>query len=365
MKKFENKTILVTGSCGTVGKQIISQLLNINGPYKPKEVVGIDNNESELFFQDQKYLADPRSHFYVADIKDENELIKKFSGVDIVFHTAAMKHVVLSERSPDQVIQNNIVGVQNVINAAIRNEVERVIFTSSDKAVNPTNVMGTSKLMGERLVTAANSTQRKSKTIFTSTRFGNVLGSRGSVVPIFKKQIQEGKDITLTHKDMTRFVMTVEEAVSLVLESAEIAKGGEVFVTKMPVLSILDLAKAMIEILSPTLEGKNRTNIKIIGLKPGEKLYEELMSSEETRRTVELDKYFSVLPAFKGIYNDIEYMYENFISGQIERPYISEEEPRMSVEEIKEYLVSRKILEENLEIPDQRYWPGDKESNRG
>ena len=154
MKKFEGKSILVTGSCGTVGTELVKQLLNDQNN-KPKEVICIDNNESALFFQDQHYLHEPRASFYVTDIRDKNELTNKMQSVDIVFHAAALKHVVLCERSPEQAVQNNIQGVQNVIAAANANNVEKVIFTSSDKAVNPTNVMGTSKLMGERLMTAA------------------------------------------------------------------------------------------------------------------------------------------------------------------------------------------------------------------
>ena len=149
MKKFEGKSILVTGACGTVGVELVKQLLS-DSDYAPKELIGIDNHESELFFLDQKYLKDSRAHFYVTDIRDKDELVNKMRGVDIVFHAAALKHVILCERSPEQAVQTNIHGVQNVIAAANANNVEMVIFTSSDKAVNPTNVMGTSKLMGER-----------------------------------------------------------------------------------------------------------------------------------------------------------------------------------------------------------------------
>jgi len=273
MKQFQGKRILVTGACGTVGSELVKQLL-LGDDYDIKELIGIDNNESALFFIDQQYLNDTRANFFVTDIKDKDELINKTKGIDIIFHAAALKHVVLCEKSPEQAVQTNINGIQNIIAAANANNVETVIFTSSDKAVNPTNVMGTSKLMGERLMTAANSNKRDGGPIFASTRFGNVLGSSGSVVPIFHNQIAKGGAVTLTDKNMTRFVMSVQESVQLVLNSAKYAKGGEVFVTKMPVIRIEDLAIAMIEILAPKYgRDPNEVNIKEIGTKPGEKLY--------------------------------------------------------------------------------------------
>jgi len=338
MKKFQNKSILITGSCGTVGTELVKQLLT-DPAYYPKELIGIDNNESTLFFQDQQYLDEPRANFYVTDIRDRDELTNKMSGVDIVFHTAALKHVILCERSPEEAVKTNIHGVQNIIAAANTNQVETVIFTSSDKAVNPTNVMGTTKLMGERLMTAANSNKRGKGPIFASTRFGNILGSSGSVIPIFHNQIASGSAVTLTDREMTRFIMSTHESVSLILDSAGEAKGGEVFVTKMPVVRIEDLATAMIEEVAPQY-GKKPEEIKIteIGTKPGEKLYEELMNDEETRRTIELQKFFSVLPAYRGIYNDIAYKYSATVSETVTDPYISEQQQPLTITEIKTFL---------------------------
>jgi FlaA1/EpsC-like NDP-sugar epimerase len=356
MKIFNGKSIFVTGSCGTIGAELVAQLLS-NPKYNPKELIGIDNNESALFFQDQLYLDDSRASFFVTDIRDKDELSNRMKGVDIVIHAAALKHVILCERSPEQAVQTNINGVQNVIAAASLNDVEIVIFTSSDKAVNPTNVMGTTKLMGERLMTAANSSKRENGPIFASTRFGNVLGSSGSVIPIFRNQISNGGPVTLTDKNMTRFVMSVEEAVELVLNSVMEAKGGEVFVTKMPVMKIEDLAIAMIEELAP-----NEIEVTEIGSKPGEKLYEELMSDEETRRTIELDKFFSVLPAFRGIYSDIDYNYSTIVSELVEDPYVSEQQTSLTVEEVKDFLRNNKLLlDANVNEQNARYWPGDKE----
>ena len=224
--------------------------------------------------------------------------------------------------------------------------------------------MGTSKLMGERLMTAANSQKRGEGPIFASTRFGNVLGSSGSVVPIFHNQIASGGPVTLTHRDMTRFVMSVEQAVTLVIQSAGQARGGEVFVTKMPVVRIADLATAMIEELAPRY-GLQADQIEVteIGIKPGEKLYEELMSLEETGRAVELDDFFSVLPAFRGIYHDIDYDYANIVSDHIENPYVSMHEQPLAIDQIRQLLNSYDLLGMPEEQSTSRYWPGDKETD--
>ena len=360
MSQFQGKRILVTGVCGTVGSELVKQLL-LSDDFDIKELIGIDNNESALFFIDQQYLNDTRANFFVTDIKDKDELINKTKGIDIIFHAAALKHVVLCEKSPEQAVQTNINGIQNIIAAANSNNVKTVIFTSSDKAVNPTNVMGTSKLMGERLMTAANSNKRDGGPVFASTRFGNVLGSSGSVIPIFHNQIAKGGPVTLTDKEMTRFVMSVQESVLLVLNSAKYAKGGEVFVTKMPVIRIEDLAIAMIQVLAPRYGREpNEIGINEIGTKPGEKLYEELMSHEELRRTTELQSYFSVLPAFRGIYQDINYDYNDIVNTEVTDPYTSEHQQPLTIEEIKNFLEKYNLLESPLEQSERRYWPGDK-----
>jgi len=361
MAVLKNASVLVTGACGTIGRELINQLLSdkVNSPTK---VIGLDNSEEELFFLDQEYLDDARARFFVADVRDRGALSRLMTGVNVVFHAAALKHVILSERSPDQAVQTNILGVQNIIAAAHDTGVNRVLFTSSDKAVNPTSVMGTSKLMGERLMTAANSELSAGGTIFASTRFGNVLGSSGSVVPIFHRQIADGGPVTITDNEMTRFVMSISQAVRLVLDSAELARGGEVFITKMPVIRIQDLAEVMIAEMAPR-HGHKASSIDVttIGVKPGEKLYEELMSLEETRRAVELEHYFSVLPAFRGIYSEIGYDYEGVISTTGIRPYTSTNEIPVSRSGVKMMLESNNLLSASFEGAASRYWPGDKE----
>jgi FlaA1/EpsC-like NDP-sugar epimerase len=359
MESFLNeKRILITGACGTVGRELVRQLLE---EHKVSELVALDNNESELFFLEQKYCKYCQSQFFLADVRDRYKLTRKLKGIDLIFHTAAFKHVILCERSPLEAVQTNILGVQNVIYAATENRLQKVIFTSSDKAVNPTNVMGTSKLMGERLMTAANSNLRGDGPIFTSTRFGNVLGSRGSVIPIFREQIRQGGPLTLTDPEMTRFIMSIKEAVNLVIDSAFYARGGEVFITKMPVIRILDLAEVMIKELAPQY-GHYPENIKInvIGSKPGEKMYEELMSLEETQRAWELKRYFVVLPAFPGLYRAIDYTYPDIISRAINNPYHSGNERPLTKEQLTEFLKVNHLLYEDpteKQHPAERYWP--------
>jgi FlaA1/EpsC-like NDP-sugar epimerase len=341
--QLSKKRILVTGACGTVGRELIRQLLEA---YRVKELVGLDNNESELFSIEQEFADYDQASFFLADMRDRDRLCDKMNGIDLVFHTAAFKHVLLCERSPFEAVQTNIHGVQNVIYAAIENEVERVLFTSSDKAVNPTNVMGTSKLMGERLITAANSNLRTAGPVFTSTRFGNVLGSRGSVIPIFSDQIRRGGPVTVTDPEMTRFIMSIEEAVHLILNAGELSRGGEVFVTKMPAIRIGDLAEVMIQELAPVYGHRPEDiEIQIIGHKAGEKMYEELMNIEETRRSWELERYFVVLPAFTDIYREIKYEYTDIKSKKVTRSYQSDNEKPLSKPELAAFLKKNKILD--------------------
>ncbi|MBW2608802.1 MAG: SDR family NAD(P)-dependent oxidoreductase [Deltaproteobacteria bacterium] len=355
---FRDKRILVTGACGTIGRELFRQLAEENAA---AELVGIDNNESDLFFLEQRFSDRSNVRFALADVRDERKLCRIMKDVDVVFHTAAFKHVILCERSPFEAVQTNILGVQNIIAAASECRVGCVIFTSSDKAVNPTNVMGTSKLMGERLMTAASSNQRENGPVFASTRFGNVLGSRGSVIPIFREQIRQGGPVTITDKEMTRFIMSIREAVRLVIDSAGLAKGGEVFVTKMPVIRIQDLAEVMIQELAPEY-GRRPEDIKIeyIGTKPGEKMYEELMNLEEIRRALELERYFVVAPAFTGLNYNIYKEYPDIVSDEVTNPYHSGNEEPLSRDQLIEFLKENELLEESMDKeghPSERYWP--------
>ena len=338
---FRGKKILVTGATGTIGKVLVQKLL----AQEIKSMHCLDHNETEVFFIDEKYKEDDRVKVHFGDVRDADRIEEVAKGIDIIFHTAALKHVIVCENSPFDAVQTNIIGVKNIINSAMKNNVGKVIFTSSDKAVNPTNVMGTTKLMGERLITAANNTSSGQKTIFSSTRFGNVLGSRGSVLEIFKEQIKLNKPVTLTDESMSRFVMTADQAVDLVLEAASIARGGEVFVTKMPVVLIKDLAMATINILSDRYQSdRKKIGIKTTGVKSGEKIYEELLNEEELRRTIELPHHYVVLPAFRSLYASIDYSFPQQIEATFDKPYRSDLEDALTLSEVEDFLTSQKLL---------------------
>jgi FlaA1/EpsC-like NDP-sugar epimerase len=334
---WRGKRVFVTGVCGTVGRQLLDNLRLLD----VAEIVGIDINEAELFFLREETRADQRVQLYLCDIRIADQLSRRMNGIDIVLHAAAYKHVDICERSPHEAVLTNIIGTQNIIEAAFENGVERVLLTSSDKAVNPTSVMGTSKLMGERLMSAASAQSRNGAPIFSSIRFGNVLGSRGSVIPLFRSQIEAGGPVRLTDRAMTRFIMSLEQAATLVMNAVFLARGGEVIVTKMPVLRIEDLAAVMIHDLAPSF-GKDPASIDvtIIGSKPGEKMYEELTNEEEVRRTFDWGNYLVVKPALAAVGGD---RFGDWAAEgkPVDRPYNSAVSPAMSRDEIAAFIRPR------------------------
>ena len=342
---YAGKRILVTGAAGTIAKALVKKILS----FKPAEIIGFDNNESELFYLKESLNGHNNFNVRVGDIKDKEKVKNVSRGIDIIFHCAAYKHVIFSEYDSFDYVQVNVQGTQNIIEAAIENKVNLVINTSSDKAVNPTNVMGTTKLLGEKLITAANVMAYGSNTRFSSVRFGNVLGSRGSILPLLVRQIKSGGPVTLTDEHMTRFIMSIDDAVGLVLESALKSIGGEVFVLKMKSVKIIDLIKATINILAPKF-GYHPDDIEIekIGIKPGEKLYEELMNEEEVSRTWELKNMFVVLPRFRNIFSQA-YDYADILTKNIDKVYISKNEKFLSVSEIEDYLIEKRIIEYCME----------------
>ena len=346
MNFFDGKRILITGAAGTIGKAMVEEIIGL----KIEEVIAFDNNETELFFLKEKHKKVNRNKLKVkvGDIRDKEKVMSVAKGIDIIFHCAAYKHVIFSEFDSFDYVQVNVVGTQNIIEAAIKNDVELVVNTSSDKAVNPTNVMGATKLLSEKLITAGNVSNFGSKTKLSSVRFGNVLGSRGSIVPLVISQIKSGEPVTLTEESMSRFVMSVSDAVKLVLEATFMMKGGEVFVLKMKAVRIIDLLKAIIDLVAHKFGYDNNYKIKKIGIRPGEKLYEELMSEEEASRSLELEKMFVILPRFKDFYKE-EFLYSDFLKKVVEKPYVSKDETFLSIEEIKKYLIKEKIIENCLE----------------
>jgi FlaA1/EpsC-like NDP-sugar epimerase len=334
---FINKTVLVTGGCGTIGTELSRQLINLG----VKELRIIDNSEDGVFNISQKYKTNQNVKVFLGGIRDEQRLKEVTKEVNIIIHAAALKHVHICELAPVEAVMTNIVGTQNLIKAAIHNRVEKCLLTSTDKAVNPTNVMGTSKLMAERLFTAANNYSAYGDTIFSSTRFGNVLGSRGSVIKVFNDQLSKRKDITITDKRMSRFIMTIQESVRLVLAACLLSKGGEIFVPKMKILKILDLASSMVSIFDLD---KSDVKMKIVGAKGGEKLFEELMTEEETNRALELDDMFSILPAKGSLEREIQYNYDGDFKKCNAIGYDTKEGPFMNEKEIIKYILDNKVI---------------------
>ena len=284
MKDFyKGKQILLTGGAGYIGQLLIEKLLE----FTPEFIRVLDVNETALFNLRQKYRHNQeRLRFLLGDVRSLNRLRYAFQDIDIIFHAAAYKHVLECEYNPIDAIETNVNGTSNVIQAAIEKNVKKVIFTSSDKAANPSNTMGVTKLMAEKLISAANEYGART-TIFASCRFGNVVRASGSVVPLFAEQIMNSKKITITDPNMTRFVISNEKAVKLVLLSGFMARGGEVFIYKMPAININDLADAM-------TEKYGKASKEIIGRRAGEKMYEELMTEEEMSRAYESEDMYIV-----------------------------------------------------------------------
>ena len=274
---YKNKKVLVTGGSGSIGQKIVKELLN----YDVDVVRVLDNNETALFDLEQD-LNSSKIRTLVGDIRDYRRIERAFKDIDIIFHAAAYKHVPLCEYNPIDAVKTNVIGTQNIIDAAITCEVDKVILISTDKAVNPVNVMGATKLLAERLMISSNVYSGRGGTKFSCVRFGNVLNSRGSVIPVFKKQISNGGPVTITDERMTRFIMHIHEAAKLILTAGSLSNGGEIFILKMPSVKVPDLAEAMIEYYAPKY-GFNIDDIdvEIIGRRVGEKLHEELMTPEE------------------------------------------------------------------------------------
>jgi len=288
-KFFKNKTILITGGTGSWGSELVRQLIE---NYNPHEIRIYSRGEHKQVEMRRKYASEKNIRYIIGDVRDKRSLGIAMFGVDIVFNMAALKHVPVCEENVWEAVQTNIHGVQNIIEAAMACGVQVVVQVSTDKAVDPLNLYGYTKGVAERLITSANSSPSKPEhTKFVCVRGGNVLNTTGSVVPLFKYQIENFNEITLTSPEMSRYFMRVEEAIGLVLKATLETVGGEVFVMKMPGAKIIELAEVMIEQL-----GDKKTKIKEIGIRAGEKMYEVLVSRNESPRTVEDGDYHIILP---------------------------------------------------------------------
>jgi len=286
LKVISNKKILVTGGTGSFGQMFIGEILKDN----PEEVIVFSRDEDKQGEMRLKYKNEKKLRFILGDVRDYRSIRQAVRGVDIVIHAAALKWITEVEYNVWEGVKTNVIGIQNIIEAAKDENLEKVIALSTDKAVEPVNAYGMAKALQERLITTANLYDDGTRTIFVSTRYGNVLGSRGSVVPHFKSLIDGNKDITLTDIRMTRFIMTLSESVDLVIKACTEGVGGEVFVKKSPSHTIKDLAEVLLE-----SSGKN-LKIVNLGIRPGEKIDETLVGPYESSRTVDLGQYYVILP---------------------------------------------------------------------
>jgi len=280
---FNSKVIFISGGTGSFGKKFTKTILE---NYTPKKIIIFSRDELKQFEMQQEF-DHPCMRFYLGDVRDLDRLKTATNGADFIIHGAAMKHVPASEYNPLECIKTNISGAENIISAAIFNNVEKVIALSTDKAANPVNLYGATKLASDKLFVAANNITGDARTRFSVVRYGNVVGSRGSVVPFFKKLISNGaKNLPITHKDMTRFWITLEEGVNFVLRNFQRMHGGEIFVPKIPSVRIVDLAEA----LAPELE------LDFIGIRPGEKIHEVMCPKDDSFNTIEFSEHFVITP---------------------------------------------------------------------
>ena len=281
---FNNKNILITGGTGSFGKKYTEIILS---KYKPNKIIIYSRDELKQYEMGQTF-NDPCMRYFIGDVRDAERLNEAMHDVDFVIHAAALKHVPVAEYNPMECIKTNIDGAQNVIKAAINNEVEKVIALSTDKASSPINLYGATKLASDKLFVAANNMVGKRKTRFAVVRYGNVVGSRGSVVPFFKKLINDGvSELPITDEQMTRFLITLEDGVNFVLNDFKRMHGGEIFIPKIASMKMTDLAKA----LAPSLPHK------IIGIRPGEKMHEVMITADD--RVVEFDSYYVITPTIQ------------------------------------------------------------------
>lgn len=283
---YKNQVILVTGATGSWGHELVKQLIT----FDPKEIRMLSRNEFAQVNMKRLFSNHPKLKFIIGDVRDYRSVLAACQNVDFVFHLAALKHVTICEDQPEEAMKTNVIGTENVIRASISQRVKKVIDVSSDKAVNPINFYGMTKALGEKLMIHAN--QLSEHTRFVCVRGGNVLGTNGSVVPFFRKLIQEGKDIPLTDGQMTRFFLTIADAIQLLLTASSESLGGETFVMKMKSCKIVDLAQVMMEHF-----GKTNLKFKEIGIRPGEKIHELLISEYESPNTYEYHHdYYVILP---------------------------------------------------------------------
>ncbi len=331
---FANKKLIITGGTGSFGNAVLNRFLNT------------DISEIRIFSRDEKKQDDmrkrynnPKLKFYIGDVRDQRSLVQAFRGVDYCFHAAALKQVPSCEFYPMEAVRTNVMGTENVLEAAIANGVQRVVCLSTDKAVYPINAMGISKAMMEKVMVAASRNLEGSKTTICGTRYGNVMASRGSVIPLFVEQVLAGKPISITDPAMTRFMMTLEDAVDLVLYAFEHGNNGDIFVQKAPAATIEVLAKALLELM-----GKPEHPINIMGTRHGEKLYEALLSREERVAAHDLGGYYRVPPDLRDL-NYGKFVEQGEVQISQAEDYNSHNTQRLDVEGMKDLLLKLPFMQ--------------------
>jgi UDP-glucose 4-epimerase len=333
---FKNKVLLITGGTGSFGNAVLKRFLM-------SEV-----REIRIYSRDEKKQEDmriafnnPKLKFWIGDVRDYDSTFQAFKGVDYVFHAAALKQVPSCEFYPMEAVRTNVIGTENVLNAATANNVSRVVVLSTDKAVYPINSMGISKAMAEKIMVAKARSQSEGETVFCATRYGNVMASRGSVIPLFVSQLKEGKALTVTDPNMTRFLMSLEESVNLVLHAFKHGRQGDIFVQKAPASTVADLAHALKELFN------NEEPVRIIGTRHGEKLYESLISREEMAKADDMGMYYRI-PADNRDLNYAQYFTEGEEHLSTIDDYTSHNTERLNVAQVKSLLQKLDFIKEEL-----------------
>lgn len=335
---FNNKTLMITGGTGSFGQTVLRRFLDT------------DVSEIRIFSRDEKKQEDvrialnhPKLRFYIGDVRDIDSLRQAMKGVNYVFHAAALKQVPSCEFYPMEALRTNVIGTENVLNVASDAGVERVVVLSTDKAVYPINAMGISKAMAEKVMVAKARLQQPGETVFCATRYGNVMASRGSVIPLFVAQLKEGRPLTVTDPNMTRFLMSLEDSVDLVLYAFTYGQPGDIFVQKAPASTVGDLAQALKELF-----GKPGHETRVIGTRHGEKLYESLISREEMAHAIDMGGYYRI-PADNRDLNYAKYFSEGETGISKLDDYTSHNTRRLTVEEIKSLLLTLDHIKEELD----------------
>ena len=335
---FKNKTLLITGGTGSFGNAVLGRFLDT------------DFAEIRIFSRDEKKqedmrlaLKNPKVKFYIGDVRNYNSVNDAMRGVDYVFHAAALKQVPSCEFYPMEAVQTNILGAENVMRAAIANEVSRCVLLSTDKAVYPINAMGISKAMMEKIMVAQSRLCDPKKTVLCATRYGNVMGSRGSVIPLFVKQLLAKEPLTITDPTMTRFLMSLEDSVDLVMYAFTHAQPGDIFVQKAPAATITDLATALQQLLKTNLP------VKIIGTRHGEKLYESLVSREEMARAEDREGYYRIAADTRDLNYD-KYFTEGELAVSENEDYTSHNTQRLDVEGVKKTLLPLDLIQKAIHV---------------